>query len=314
MLIYERGMLMENHKHSTQEGHTHSHDVANISGKKIFWVTMLNIIITVVEIFGGIFSGSLALLSDSMHNLSDTFSIILSYSANKISKKPKDKKKTFGYKRAEILAAFINAGVLFVISIWLIYEAYKRLRKPEIIDSNLMLIVAVIGLIANFISVYLLEKDSHDNMNIKSSYLHLIGDTVSSIGVILGGIFIKYFNIIWIDPLITLFISIYIIRETWKILQKSINIFMQASPNLDYEKIKKDIKNINKVKNLHHVHAWMLNEKTIHFEAHIDFEDMKLSEVEKIYNEIEHILKEEYGINHITIQPEVDRCDKKDMF
>lgn len=308
-------MISENNKtkHNYAE-HNHSHSTSDLSGKKIFWVIVLNAVITIVEILGGIFSGSLALLSDSIHNLSDTMAIALSYFANKISKKPKNITKTFGYKRAEIIAAFINASVLFIISLRLIFEAYKRLKNPQTIDGNLMLTVAVVGLIANFISVYLLEKDSHDNMNIKSSYLHLINDTISSVGVILGGVAIKLWGIIWIDPLITVIISIYIIKETWNILRNSIEILMQGSPNLDYDGIKKDIEKIEGINNIHHVHSWMTDEKTIYFEAHIDVDDIKLSEVEKVYDKLEYILKEHYGISHITIQPEVDKCQCKKMF
>lgn len=305
--------MEEDHNHHYGE-HSHSHDVSDLSGKKIFWVTLLNATITTAEIIGGILSGSLALLSDAIHNLGDTLSIVLSYCANKISKKPKNSNKTFGYKRAEILSAFINSTALFIVSFWLMFEAYKRFKTPEIIDSKLMLIVAVIGLIANFLSVFLLEKDSHENMNIKSSYLHLMSDTVSSVGVILGGIAIKIWHLTWIDPLITLLISLYILKETWHILKKSIDIFMQASPDLDYESIKKDIEKIENVNNIHHVHAWMINEKIIHFEAHIDVEDIKLSEIEKIYDKIEYTLKEHYGISHITIQPEVNKCYRKEMF
>lgn len=308
-------MISENNKtkHNYAE-HNHSHSTSDLSGKKIFWVIVLNAVITIVEILGGIFSGSLALLSDSIHNLSDTMAIALSYFANKISKKPKNITKTFGYKRAEIIAAFVNASVLFIISLRLIFEAYKRLKNPQTIDGNLMLTVAVVGLIANFISVYLLEKDSHDNMNIKSSYLHLINDTISSVGVILGGVAIKLWGIIWIDPLITVIISIYIIKETWNILRNSIEILMQGSPNLDYDGIKKDIEKIEGINNIHHVHSWMTDEKTIYFEAHIDVDDIKLSEVEKVYDKLEYILKEYYGISHITIQPEVDKCQCKKMF
>lgn len=304
---------MEHHHHEHEE-HTHSHQIHDLSGRKIFWVTVLNATITLSEIIGGIFSGSLALLSDAMHNLSDTISIVLSYSANKISKRPKNASKTFGYKRVEIISAFINSSILFLISFWLIFEAYKRFKSPEIINSTLMLTVAIIGLLANFISVFLLEKDSHENMNIKSSYLHLISDTISSVGVILGGFAIKIWDITWIDPLITLLISLYILRETWHIIRKSTDIFMQGSPNLDYAKIKSDIEKIEKVNNIHHVHAWMINEKTIHFEAHIDLEDIKLSEVEEVYDKINHILKEHYGISHVTIQPEINKCSDKEMF
>ncbi|BEP28543.1 cation diffusion facilitator family transporter [Helicovermis profundi] len=300
--------------HVHDHNHGHSHDVSNLSGKKIFWVTVLNATITIAEIIGGILSGSLALLSDAVHNLSDTIAIALSYVANRISKRPNDEKKTYGYKRAEILAAFINSSVLFALSIILIFEAFNRWKNPETINGNLMIIVAFIGLVANFVSMYLLEKDSHGNLNIKSSYLHLLGDTISSVGVLGGGLLIKYFGIVFVDPLITILISLYILRETWHIIKKTIDILMQSSADLSYETIKIDIENIEKVKNLHHVHSWMSNEKTIHFEAHIDLEDMMLSEVELIYEKVNHILIDKYSVDHITIQAEVDKCKDKNLF
>ncbi len=303
-----------NHEHNHEHDHAgHSHDISALSGKKIFWVTVLNAVITTAELLGGIFSGSLALLSDSLHNLSDTMAIALSYAANKIAGKPKNIRKTFGYKRAEILAAFINSAVLLGISVLLIYEAVKRFRHPELINGSMMIIVATIGLFANLISVYLLEKDSHRNLNIKSSYLHLISDTVSSVGVVIGGIAIKLWQLTWIDPVITILISLYIIREVWHILKKTIDILMQSSPNIDYESIKTRIENIDGVNNIHHIHAWMVNENTLHFEAHADIEDMMLSEVEKIYDKIERVLKDEYGISHVTIQAEVNKCCDKNL-
>ncbi|MDF2838470.1 MAG: cation diffusion facilitator transporter [Evtepia sp.] len=304
------------HEHGHEHNHNHSeakhtHNVSNLSGKKIFWVTLLNATITIAELVGGILSGSLALLSDAVHNLSDTVSIALSYFANKIAKKPKDPRMTYGYKRAEILSAFINSTVLLAISALLFFEAFKRLRSPESIDGTLMITVALIGLIANFISVFLLEKDSHENLNIKSSYLHLLSDTVSSVGVLAGGVAIKLWGIVWLDPLITVLISLYILRETWIVIKTTISILMQSSADLDYEAIKNDVERIDKVKNIHHVHSWMLNEKTIYFEAHIDMEDMSISEAEKIYDKIEHLLIKQYGISHVTLQAEVDKCDDK---
>jgi len=306
-------MSEHDHEHNyTDTGHTH--DVSSLSGKKIFWVTLLNATITTAEIVGGILSGSLALLSDAIHNLSDTVAIALSYVANKIAQKPKDAKKTYGYKRAEILSAFINSTVLLALSFVLIFEAFKRIKSPESINGTLMITVAIIGLVANFVSVYLLEKDSHENLNIKASYLHLISDTVSSIGVLAGGIAIKIWGIVWIDPLITVLISLYILKETWHVIRKTVDILMQSSAPLDYVAIKKDIEGIDKVKNIHHVHSWMSNEKTIYFEAHIDMEDIQLSEVEHVYDKIEHLLKEHYGVSHVTLQAEVDKCCDKNIF
>jgi cobalt-zinc-cadmium efflux system protein len=175
----------------------------------------------------------------------------------------------------------------------------------------LMLSVASIGLAANLLSVLLLEKDSHGNINIKSSYLHLLSDTISSFGVVLGGIAVKLWNIVWIDPLITAFISIYILKETWGIIVKTTAIFMQSSPHIDLEELKKTVEEIDGVKNIHHIHAWLYSESDIYFEAHIDMDNIKISEAEKIYEKTGEILKEKYGIKHVTLQAEVDRCMEK---
>ncbi|HPP04605.1 MAG TPA: cation diffusion facilitator family transporter [Spirochaetota bacterium] len=293
--------------------HNHKHQHKDISSQKIFIVVILNFIITISEIVGGILSRSLSLLSDSLHNLSDTFSILLSYFAIKISKKPNDIKRTFGYKRSEIIVAFVNSSTLVVIAIWLIIEAIKRFYKPEIIDSNLMIVIATIGFFGNLISIIMLNKESKNNLNIKSSFLHLVGDTVSSIGVIIGAVLIKFFNIYFIDPILTILISLYILKEAIEIILKTINILMQASPDIDFEEIKKKIELINGVKNIHHIHCWMINENTIHFEAHVDIENMLISDVEKIYCEIENIMKNDYNIEHVTIQPEINKCCNKDL-
>lgn len=277
-------------------------------------MTVLNAAITTAEAAGGLLSGSLALLSDAVHNLSDTIAVAMSYLAWRISQKPRDMKRTFGYKRAEILSAFINSAVLLAVLSILLFEALKRIRAPETIDSTLMIAVAVIGLAANLLSVLLLEKDSKSSLNIKASYLHLISDTVSSVGVVIGGILIKAFGITWIDPVITILISLWILRETWHVMKKAIAILMQSSATLDYEAIRKDIEGISQVRNVHHVHTWMSNENTVYFEAHIEMDDIRLCEACEIYAEIEHMLKERYGVSHVTLQAESDVCADKALF
>lgn len=292
---------------------SHRHVPVGLSGKKILWVTVLNLTITVAELVGGLISGSLSLLSDSLHNLSDSIAVVMSFAANQVARRPKNARQTFGYKRAEILAAFVNSAALLAISVFLITEAIRRWQNPETINGTLMIIIAAIGLAANLLSVFLLEKESHINLNIKSSYLHLLSDAISSVGVIAGGIAIELWGLVWIDPLITILISLYILRQTWHILRKTINILMQASARLDYPRIKQDIESIEHVCNIHHIHSWMMNDSTIHFEAHLDLEDMPLSQVEPIYEKIEQILLQ-HGISHITLQPEVDKCQNKNMF
>lgn len=291
-----------------------SHNLINLSAKKYLGVTLLNGFITVVEVVGGIMSGSLSLLSDAAHNLGDTVSIMLSYFAWKITGKEKDVRRTYGYKRAEIIAAFVNASALMAISLFLVFEAVKRFRSPETINSSLMIGVAVFGLIANFISMKLLEKESHGNMNVRSSYLHLLGDTLSSVGVLFGGIAIRIWGVFWIDPLVTLLIAVYIMRESWEIVKNSVGILMQSSADLDYGIMQRDIEAIPKVKNIHHVHTWMANEDTVYFEAHIDMDDCPLSQTCTVLDKIEDLLKKRYGISHATIQFETSRCSEKDFF
>jgi cobalt-zinc-cadmium efflux system protein len=303
------------HNEEHQHSHHHHHEISeNISSQTIAKVIALNFIITLAEIIGGILSGSLSLLSDSFHNLSDTLSIFSSYFALKLSQKPKNSRKTFGYKRAEILVAFFNSAFLIAISVFLLWEAYHRFMNPVKIKTNLMLIIAFIALIANFLSVYLLHAGSKESINIRSSYLHLISDTLSSLGVILGGIAIKLWGVFFIDPLLTLLISLYFLKESWEILKISIDILMQSSPELDFDKIKEDIEQLKGIKNIHHVHSWMSNEKTIYFEAHLEMENMPLSEVDKINQQVEKILKEKYDISHVTLQAETNISDKKSLF
>jgi cobalt-zinc-cadmium efflux system protein len=287
----------------------------SLSGKKLLWAALLNFIITAAEIIGGLMSNSLALLSDALHNFSDGVAVFIAYVANKVSRRSASEKKTFGFKRIEILAALFNAVVLVAISFYLFYEAYKRFRNPEEIKAGLMMIVAVIGLLANIAAMVLLRKDSHHNLNVKAAYLHLLGDTLSSVAVIVGGILIYFFNIFWIDPLVTVVIGVYILKETFQILKETIDILMQSTPSeLNLQAIKAEIEHVEHVANIHHVHAWKINEKEIHFDAHIDIkEDLPLLKLENLRMDIESILKNSFNVAHVTIQFEYGCCDDKNL-
>ena len=281
------------------------------SSKKLFGVVVLNAVITLSEFIGGVASGSLSLVSDAFHNLSDTLAIIFSYGAQKMAQKEANERHTYGYQRLEILSAFINSFILIILSLFLAVEAFKRFNSPEKINSHLMLIVAVIGLLANLFSTLLLRQEADENLNIKSSYLHLLSDTLSSISVIIGAVLIRFFGIYWIDPVITLIISIYILLEAIIVIKKAAAILIQSAPTIDYEKMEQEIKAIEGVKDVHHVHIWQYSEKIIIFDGHIDFEDQLLSEIEKAYPRITSLLKLKYGITHVTIQAETHVKDQK---
>ena len=293
-------------------GHDHTTDV---KGSKLLFVTLLNLTITITEFAGGLISNSLALLSDALHNLGDTTAILIAFVANRVSKRKSNLRKTFGFKRIEILAALLNAVLLLVICVYLIFEAWDRFQDPSPVKGKIMLIVAVIGLLANFISVLVLHGGKNKNINIKAAYMHLLGDTLSSVVVITGGILIFFFNIFWLDPLITILISIYIFKEAVSIIRETIDILMQNTPGgLDLNEVISELQSFPEVKNIHHVHAWNLDDQQIHFECHVDMEnDLHLSETNKIRNKLAKVLLDRFNIVHTTIQIEYDCCADKSL-
>ena len=299
-------------------GHSHSHNHSqhnDLNSRNLLISIFLNIAITVAQVIGGIVSGSLALLSDALHNFSDVISLIISWIANKLVKKKASLKRTFGYKRAEILAAFINAATLIVVAVLLIIEAIERFRNPQEIESNLVIWLSIIAILGNGFSVLLLKKNADDNMNLKSAYLHLLTDMLASVAVLIGGLLMKYYEIWWIDSVLTLAIAVYLVIMGWDLLKNSFKVLMLFTPDsTSVKSIVEDIQTIDAVKNVHHVHIWQLNEEEIHLEAHIDFkEDITLSQFDVILNSIEELIYHKYDINHINIQPEYGKCDAKDV-
>jgi len=282
--------------------------------KNLFLTMSLNFLITIVEVTGGFLSGSLSLLSDALHNFSDAIALIITYIAMQLSKKPGTLKYTFGLKRAEILAAVINASSLIIISFFLIKEAIERFTTPEEITGSLMLTVAAVGLAANIGGTLLLKKGSKENMNLRAAYFHLFSDAVSSLAVILGAACIMLFRITWIDPLLTVVISLYILFETYKIVKDAVDVIMMSSPDgIDLEEVRKAIEKIPPVKNIHHVHVWKLNDRDTHFEAHVEVENIPVSETSEIHHHISTLLKTTFDITHVTLQFECDTCHKKTM-
>ncbi len=286
--------------------HNHSH---SSTGIRLLITVLLNLLITVVEVIGGIISGSLALISDALHNFSDAISVIISYIAIRLKERDSSSKHTFGFKRAEILAAVINSSVLVIISIYLFYEAILRFQNPEPIKGILMTVVASIGLAANIAGTLLLKRDAKKSMNIRSSYFHLLSDAISSVAVIIGGLAITFWNMYWLDPLLTILIAVYITRVSFKILSDAIHVLMEgAPPDISIREIQSEVEKLEKVENIHHVHIWTVGENDVHLEAHIDVADMMISKSNILGEQIEALLKTKFGINHITLQFECEQC------
>tara|TARA_B110000908_G_C10197951_1_gene423899 strand:- start:133 stop:1056 length:924 start_codon:yes stop_codon:yes gene_type:complete len=303
--------MKSNHTHT----HVQNHDHSDLKGKKLLFTIGLNIFITLAQAVGGMLSGSLALLSDALHNLTDVISLIISYVANLFTKKEASEARTFGYKRAEIIAAFVNSAFLLIIAIYLIYEAILRFYNPQEIESNVVIWLALLAIFANGFSVLLLKSEAKENMNMLSAYLHLFTDMAASVAVLIGGLLMKYFHWFWVDSLLTILIGLYLIFMGYDLLKKSFKILMLFTPeHISLEEVTLAIKKNSAIKNVHHVHVWELNEDEVHIEAHIEFyNDIKVSEFDIILEEIEQILLQDFNINHSNFQPEFKKDDPKNL-
>ena len=294
------------------EHHHHHH---NVNGTNLFITIVLNIIITLSQIVGGIFSGSLALLSDAMHNFSDVLALLIAYFANRLAARPNNATKTFGYKRAEILAALFNASVLIGIAVFLIIEAFHKLYHPEAINSLWVIGLGTLSIVLNAASVLLIKDDAHGNMNIKAAYLHLLTDVMTSVAVVGGGLLMYYFGLFWIDPVISALIALYLMWASFGLIRESSAILMQFTPKgIDIDDIVHTIEEEEEVHNAHHIHIWKLDDNHIHLEAHLDFyEDVPLSVSNAVIDSLEKKLHDNFDIEHTTFQCEYERDDDKEI-
>lgn len=290
--------------------HSHHHH-APLPKNKLLQAMGVTFAITVAQVIGGLVSGSLALISDALHTVTDSVALIASFVAIKLGERPASPKSTFGLKRAEIVAAAANAAVLAGISIWLIIEAIERFITPaDDINIGIMVGVAAIGMIANIISSLLLRAGAKENLNMRSAYLHVMSDAIISLAVIVGGLLIAATGAHWIDPLLTLGISFWLLRASGKIVAESTRILMMVSPpGLDLDEIREKVLALPSICGMHHAHLWSFDDRLIHLECHVDVDqDLPLSETTAIIDQIEKTVHEEFGIHHLTVQLEYGRC------
>lgn len=299
---------MHDHNHV----HIHKHDGGR---KSLLFSIVLNVIITLAQVVGGIVSGSLSLLSDALHNFSDVLSLVFSYAAHKLSRRKASLTQTFGYKRAEIMAAFINAATLIIVAVYLIFEAIHRFSNPQVIGSGLVIWLSLLGIAVNGLSAFMLRNDAAKSINMRSAYIHLFTDTLASVAVLIGGLLMKFFGWFWVDSLMTLIIALYLVIVGYDLLKTSTQMLMLFTPvHIDIKEIVREVHKIPGVNKLHHIHVWHLNDEELHLEAHLDCkEDIKLSEFNELLQEIEWVLFHKFHINHINIQPEFRKKDPKDF-
>lgn len=297
--------------HSHHHHHSHTHQ---IQGKNLFIAILLNLIITLGQVIGGIFSGSLALISDGIHNISDVAALIIAWWANTLAKKESTPQKSFGYKRAEILATLFNASVLIGIGIYLVIESMQRFAHPQVISSEVVISMALLGILLNTMSVYLLKDDAHDNMNIKAAYLHLLTDVMTSVAVLLGGLAMMFYEIYWLDSLLCLFIAFYLIKSSLSLVYESSAILMQFAPkDLNAAEIERFILQNAAIVAVEELHLWQLSDKENILEAQLRFkENLMLSEAQDVVVQLKEHLHHEFHLAHMSfglthVKEEIER-------
>lgn len=297
-------MTAHNLQPSSPDNRAHSSTQRNMLG-----VLSITAGIMIAEIIGGLLANSLALLSDAGHMLTDMLALGLSLVAMRFARKPPTPTKTFGFYRLEILAAFFNGMLLLIISLYIFYEAYHRLVDPREIKGLFMLLVAAIGLLANGVGIAILRKSALRSLNVRSAFFHLVGDTISSAGVIVGGIVIICTGWYMVDPLISILIGGLILWGAYSLVRESIGILIEATPkDINVEEMIDDLLRIEGVKEVHHLHLWTITSGIYAMSAHVLIDDLLISKSTQILEEIERLLQGRYSMEHITIQFESESC------
>jgi cobalt-zinc-cadmium efflux system protein len=281
--------------------------------KRLFLTFSITLLILIAEVLGGLLSNSLALLSDAGHVLTDAFALALSMIAARISKRPSDYRATYGYQRVGLLAAIINGLGLLGISVFIFAESYQRIISPPAINTSLMLPVAIGGLIGNIVMALILGKGHHD-LNIKSAWLHVLGDTLSSVGVIVSGVIVFLTGWTYADPIAGILIGVVIIAGGIRVVKEATGIFLELVPKgFDVEDIARRIAELPEVMGIHDVHLWSLTHKRVSFSGHIWVHDQKLSELDPLRKRIEDMLREQ-KIRHILLQFECAECETNGLY
>jgi len=287
--------------------HDHAHDTDAIGDRRLGWAIAINMLLTVAQVIGGIVSGSLSLIADALHNFSDAASLLIAWVARRIGRQPPDRFKTFGYKRAEVIAALINLVTLVIVGLYLIYEALWRIWQPEVIEGWTVVIIAGIALLIDVATAVLTYTMSRHSMNIRAAFLHNVSDALASVGVIVAGSLILLYQWYWSDTLLTLLIAGYVLYQAATLLPRTIHILMQGTPeDISLEEVIAAMEAVEGVAGIHHVHLWQLDEHSNALEAHVVIADF--ADTHRIKTALKETLERRFAIAHSTLEFETDHC------
>ena len=297
--------------------HTHSHlrDVAQQSTKRLSISLFLTLAFVIIEAVAGVFSNSLALLTDAAHNLTDVIALALSWFAIRITTRPANERKTYGYHRVGILVALINSTTLVLISFGIFYEAWYRFISPPEVKSSILIGVGLIAVVINIVTAMLVHKGSDSDLNLRSAFVHLMGDVLSTIGAVIAGAIIYFTGANWLDPLVSVLIGGLILYNAWGILRDAVDILLEAKPrDIDSTKLIDDVMQIQGVLGVHDLHIWSLTQNLRTMSAHILTNDLSISEGTDIQRQINEIVNHHYNIAHATLQLECVDCLPEMMY
>lgn len=295
--------------HIHHHEHHHSSEVSEKSVKYLIASFIINMALSIVEILGGVLSGSVSLIGDALHNTSDAFSILIAVIAFKIGHKKANKKYTYGFRRAEVIGGFVNLILLFISGLYLVFEGFERVFFPHQIDGRMIIVISVIALIVDALTAKISHTHAHHNANMKMVFVHNLADAFGSIGVIVSGVCVVMFGVYFVDGLIALLIAFYMIFQAVTSFKPIVQILMNAAPeHIDIEKIKESIQKIKGVEDVHHIHVWAVSEHEVSLECHIKGTDLELIPT------VCHLLDEKFGIDHANIQLENQKDCPECMF
>ena len=285
--------------------HNHSHAGANSGDRRVLWAVAVNMLLTLAQVVGGIFAGSLSLIADALHNFSDAISLGIAFFARRIARRPSDETMTFGYVRAEVVAALINYTTLIVIGLYLVYEAVMRFIEPQPVEGWLIVYIAGFALAVDVVTAVLTYTLSKSSMNIRAAFLHNVADALGSVGVIVAGTLIIIFDWRIVDPIITLMIAGYILWQAFAEIGGSIRMLMLGTPpDLDVGRLIEGLRGVEGVEAVHHVHVWAIDEHSNALEAHVVVGDESGEKAAAIKDRIKALTRERFNIGHTTLEVE----------
>ncbi len=297
--------------------HSHSHfgDLATQTTKRLALSLSLTAAFVLVEVAAGIFGNSLALLTDAAHNFTDVIALGLSWYALKVALKPANAGQTFGYHRVGILVALVNSTTLILIALGIFYEAWQRFLSPPEVDSAILMGVGALAFLINAVTAWLVQKGSEHDLNLRSAFLHLMGDVISTLGAVIAGVVIYFTKWNWLDPFVSVLIGIFIVWNAWGILRQTIHILLESTPeNINMPMMIADIRKVNGVRDVHDLHVWSISEGLRMLSAHVVTDEISLRDGIFIQNNINELLAHEYHIQHATLQLECEGCQSSDLF